>query len=115
MEANNNRLPTVAPTLRPPSTPVDKPRGANRSTKSTGKLQVLPDQLEPVPGPQPNSHHEPEPPKVKLPPKSDGVAPGSSSSAYTDEDEDEEEVEEVEEEPDAEVWLRYYHALWNNG
>ena len=108
METNSNRLPTVAPVTRPPSAPADKPRGANRSTKSTGKLQVLPDQPESVPGPPPIPHHEAEPPKAKLPPKTgDVVVPENTSSAYTDEDEEEEEVEEVEEEPDAEVCLQF--------
>ena len=105
MDPNGSRLPTVAPAARTSSTPDAKPRGANRSTKSTGKLQVLPDQPEPVAGPQPPSLVKPEPPKIKppqAPPQTSGedLTPESAGSTYTDEDE--EETEEVEEQ-DAEV------------
>lgn len=108
MDPGGSRLPTVAPAARPPSTTDVKPRGANRSTKSTGKLQVLPDQPEPVAGPQPPSLPKPEPPKIKpLPPpqiSGEDLAPESAGSTYTDEDE--EETEEIEEQ-DAEASTGY--------
>ena len=78
-----------------------KPRGANRSTKVAGKLQVLPEQPD-VPT---QSQILPEPPKPK-PPRTVEVPPvvevTSGSTAESDEDADDEE-EEIEEEQDAEV------------
>lgn len=105
MDVNGSRLPTVAPgaSHRPLATPDGKPRGANRTTKSTGKLQVLPDQPEPAVAGVVGQLQKPELPKIKPPPRS-GIEASipSSASAHTDEEEEEEETEETEEQ-DAEV------------
>ena len=99
-QANQSRLPVTGSKAPAPATD-QKPRGANRSTKVAGKLQVLPEQPD-VPT---QSQILPEPSKPK-PPRTVEVPPvvevTSGSTAESDEDADDEE-EEIEEEQDAEV------------
>ncbi|KAI5121802.1 hypothetical protein M0805_009794 [Coniferiporia weirii] len=96
-QPNGSRLPTVSP--RQPTPAESKPRGANRSTKVAGKLQVLPDQQD-VP-PQTKVLTElPKPP----PPAAVGE-PTSASTVDSDEEEADDEEEDIEEE-DAEVYTQ---------
>ncbi|KAL5514340.1 hypothetical protein ACEPAG_2428 [Sanghuangporus baumii] len=95
-----SRLP-VAGNKIPAAASEPKPRGANRSTKVAGKLQVLPEQPD-VPTqsqilPEPS---KPKPPRATEPPVI--LEPTSGSTAESDEDADDEE-EELEEQ-DAEVY-----------
>lgn len=75
-----------------------KARGANRSTKVAGKLQVLPDQ----PDAPTQSKVLVEPPKADVPVAVEGE-PKSPTTPGSDEEEGDEEEEDLEEEQDAEV------------
>lgn len=74
-----------------------QPRGANRSTKAAGKLQVLPE------GPAPTPQDDIQSPHLKPPPKRPGVEAGDSQGTTgdsddgdVDDDEEEDVVEDVE-------------------
>ncbi|KAL5521621.1 RMD1 [Sanghuangporus sanghuang] len=95
-----SRLP-VASSKAPAAASEPKPRGANRSTKVAGKLQVLPEQPD-VPTqsqilPEPS---KPKPPRAAEPP----VIPEPTSGSTAESDEDADDEEEELEEQDAEVY-----------
>ncbi|KAL5476810.1 RMD1 [Sanghuangporus weigelae] len=95
-----SRLP-IASSKAPAASSEPKPRGANRSTKVAGKLQVLPEQPD-VPTqsqilPEPS---KPKPPRVAEPP----VVPEPTSGSTAESDEDADDEEEELEEQDAEVY-----------
>lgn len=95
---HGGRLPTVS--IKAPAGDA-KPRGANRSSKVAGKLQVLPEQPD-VPT---QSTILPDPSKPKPPPKAETASanePTSTSAGDSDEEDGDDEEEELEEE-DAEV------------
>lgn len=103
---HGGRLPTVS-TKAPPSDA--KPRGANRSSKVAGKLQVLPEQPD-VPT---QSTILPDPSKPKPPPKAGTTStsePTSASAVDSDEEDGDDEEEELEEE-DAEVCRLLLHYM----
>ncbi|KAL5498674.1 RMD1 [Sanghuangporus vaninii] len=95
-----SRLP-VASSKAPAAVSEPKPRGANRSTKVAGRLQVLPEQPD-VPTqsqiiPEPS---KPKPPRAAEPP----VIPEPTSGSTAESDEDADDEEEELEEQDAEVY-----------
>ncbi|KAH8115944.1 DUF155-domain-containing protein [Phellopilus nigrolimitatus] len=93
-QLNGGRLPTTSPRVPPAEA---KTRGANRSTKIAGKLQVLPDQPD-VPSQSKILVELPKPP-----PPPTGGEPTGGSTGNSDEDEADDEEEEIEEQ-DAEVY-----------
>jgi hypothetical protein len=75
-----------------------KARGPNRTTKTVGKLKVLPEQAEPAPSSQPRT-------AIKI------SAPTRDSDDLTDsEDEAEDEAEDETEEAEVEASLHYNHS-----
>lgn len=94
-------LPKTNPPSSPPTTQAEpKTRGANRSTKTAGKLKVLPDQPT-APSPAPRPAPEPEESSDS---SSDSDESDSDEEEESDEDDEEEESDEDDEE--AEVRLR---------
>ncbi|EJD05487.1 DUF155-domain-containing protein [Fomitiporia mediterranea MF3/22] len=98
---HGNRPPV--PAAKPPSA-ESKPRGANRSTKVAGKLQVLPDQPD-VPTQSTILQGKAKPKHTQIAEAAAQTEALSPSTADSDEDDADDEEEETEEQ-DAEVYTQ---------
>ena len=88
-----------------------KPRGANRSSKTGGKLQVLPDQPEPPSAVAAATvlNRDLERVKAAIPVPETSNEPLSTSTAGSEDEDDAEDEDDQLEEQDAQV------CLWRNG